>query len=163
MDWDCKITGLLKENWRFIAKFVENLAGICVNRCYFYDVEPRDHIVSYQLHGFSDASEKTYGRCVYLKCITKNNFISSALVPLKSRVTPISRLILTVLNAFQGEFIVSCLYAWTHSQVSLAWIKALHKEFQTFVQNRVVEIRKSILPENGVIVQPKLTLPILRV
>ena len=32
--------------------------------------------------------------------------------------------------------------------VSLAWIKALHKEFQTFVQNRVVEIRKNISPEN---------------
>ena len=34
------------------------------------------------------------------------------------------------------------------------------EEFQTFAQNRVVEIRKNILPENGVIVQPKLTLPI---
>ena len=136
--------------------------------------------MSYQLHGFSDASEKAYGCCIYLKCITKNNFISSSLVASKSRVVPIkikfsiprlellgnlilSRLILTVLNAFQGEFLISCLYGWTDSQVSLAWIKALHKEFQTFVQNRVVEIRKSILPENGVIVQPKLTLPILRV
>ena len=55
---------------------------------------------------------------------------------------------LTMLNAFQGEIIISCLYAWTDSQVSLAWIKALHKEFQTFVQNRVVEIRKNISPEN---------------
>ena len=53
-----------------------------------------------------------------------------------------------MLNAFQGEIIISCLYAWTDSQVSLAWIKALHKEFQTFVQNRVVEIRKNISPEN---------------
>ena len=31
------------------------------------------------------------------------------------------------------------------SQVSLAWIEALNKEFQTFVQNRVVEIRKKHL------------------
>ena len=53
-----------------------------------------------------------------------------------------------MLNAFQGEIIISCLYAWTDSQVSLAWIKALHKEFQTFVQNRIVEIRKNISPEN---------------
>ena len=57
----------------------------------------------------------------------------------------LSRLILTVLNTFQGEIVISCLYAWTDSQVSLAWIKALHKEFQTFVQNRVVEIRKKHL------------------
>ena len=100
-----------------------------------------------------------------MKCITKSNFISSSLVASKSTVVPIkiklsiprlellgnlilSRLILTVLNTFQGEILISYLYAWTDSQVSLAWIKALHKEFQTFVQNRVVEIRKNILPEN---------------
>ena len=121
--------------------------------------------MSYQLYRFSDASEKTYGCCIYLKCITKNNSISSSLVASKSRVTPIKRelsiprlkllgnlisprLILIVLNAFQEEIIISCLYVWTDSKVSLAWIKALHKEFQTFVQNRVVEIRKNISPEN---------------
>ena len=121
--------------------------------------------MSYQLYRFSDASEKTYGCCIYLKCITKNNSISSSLVASKSRVTPIKRelsiprlkllgnlisprLILIVLNAFQEEIIISCLYAWTDSKVSLAWIKALHKEFQTFVQNRVVKIRKNISSEN---------------
>ena len=31
VDWDSKITGQLKENWRFIVKFVENVAGICIN------------------------------------------------------------------------------------------------------------------------------------
>ena len=35
VDWNYKITGQLKENWQFIVKFVENLAGICINRCYF--------------------------------------------------------------------------------------------------------------------------------
>ena len=34
VDWDSEIEGQL---------------------CYFYDVEPRDYIVSYQLHGFCDA------------------------------------------------------------------------------------------------------------
>ena len=146
-------------------KFVDTLAAICINRCYFYNVEPRDCIVSYQFHGFSDASEKAYGCCIYLKCITKNNFISSSLVASKSKVTPIksklstprseslsnlilSRLILTMLNPFQGETIISRLHAWTDSIVSLTWIKALNKEFQTFVQNQVVEIRKNISPEN---------------
>ena len=117
--------------------------------------------MSYQLHGFSDASEKAYGCCIYLKCITKNNLISSSLVASKYRVAPIkrklsiphlellgnlilSRLILTVLNAFQGEIIISCLYVWTDSRVTLAWIKALRNEFQTFVQNRDVEMRKNI-------------------
>ena len=95
----------------------------------------------------------------------KNNFISSSLVASKSRVAPIKRqlsiprlellvnlnlsgLILTVLIAFQGEVIISCLIVWTDSKVSLAWSKALEKEFQTFVQNRVVGIRRNISPEN---------------
>ena len=127
VDWDPKVTGQLKQNWQFIAKFVENLVGICINRCYFYDVEPRDYIVSYQLHGFSDLSGKAYRCCISLKWITKNNFISSSLVASKFRIAPIkrklsiprlellgnlilSRLILTVLNAFQGEIIISCLF-----------------------------------------------------
>ena len=121
--------------------------------------------MSYQLHRFSDVSGKAYRCCIYFKWITKNNFISSSLVASKFRVATIkrklsiprlellgnlilSRLILTVLNAFQGEIIISCLYKWNDSQVSLAWIKALHKEFQRFFQNRVVEIRKNISPEN---------------
>ena len=133
--------------------------------------------MSYQLYRFSDASEKTYGCCIYLKCITKNNSISSSLVASKSRVTPIKRelsiprlkllgnlisprLILIVLNAFQEEIIISCLYAWTDSKASLAWIKALHKEFQTFVQNRVVEIRKNISSENWSYCLTKVSLPI---
>ena len=150
VNWDSKITGQLKENWRFIVRVVENLAGICISRCYFYDIEPRDYIMSYQLHGFSDASKKAYGCCIYLKWITENNFISSSLVASKSRVFAskrklsiprlelldnliLSRLILTVLNAFQKEIIISCLNAWTDAKVLLAWIKALEKEFQTFV------------------------------
>ena len=91
VDWNSKITGQLKENWRFIVRYVENLAGICMSRCYFYDIEPRDYIVLYHLHGFSGASEKAYGCCIYLKCITKNDFISSSLVTSKSRVAPIKR------------------------------------------------------------------------
>ena len=92
----------------------------------------------------------------------KKQLYSSSLVASKSRVTPIKRklsiprlellgnlilprLILTVLNTFQGQIIISCLHAWTDFKVSLVWIKALNKEFQTFDQNRVFEIRKKHL------------------
>ena len=89
---------------------------------------PRDYIISHELHGFSYASEKAYGCCLYLKCVTKNNFISTYLVASKTRVAPyknkitiprlellgnliLSRLILTVLNSFKGEIYISSLYA----------------------------------------------------
>ena len=54
---------------------------------------------------------------------------------------------LTVLNSLKGEIDISSLYAWSNSKVSLAWIKSCNKEFVTFVQNRVVEIRKNVSSE----------------
>ena len=69
VDWES--TRQLKKDWRVIVRFVESLTGICISRYYFYDVEPRDYIVLYELHGFSDVSMKFYGCCIYLKCITK--------------------------------------------------------------------------------------------
>ena len=94
----------------------------------------------------------------------KNNSISNSLVGSKSSVAPyknkvtilrlellgnliLSRLILTVLNSFKGEIDISSLYAWSDSKVSFAFIKSYNKEFVTFVQNRVVEIRKNVPSE----------------
>ena len=60
----------------------------------------------------------------------------------------LSRLILTVFNLCKGEIdIYINLYAWSDSKVSLVWIKSYNKEFVTFVQNRVAEIRKNVPSE----------------
>ena len=60
----------------------------------------------------------------------------------------LSRLILTVFNSCKGEIdIYINLYAWSDSKVSLVWIKSYNKEFVTFVQNRVAEIRKNVPSE----------------
>ena len=40
------------------------------------------------------------------------------------------------------------IYCWSDSQVSLAWIKAKHKEFKMFVQNRVIKIRENVRGED---------------
>ena len=37
---------------------------------------------------------------------------------------------------------ISEVFLWTDSQVTLTWIRVESKEFQTFVENRVQEIRK---------------------
>ena len=56
-DWDIDISEQLKDKFDFIVKFVKTLTTVKVSRCYFYDILPRDYIVTYKLHGFSDASE----------------------------------------------------------------------------------------------------------
>ena len=85
-DWDIEISEQLKDKFVFIVKFFKTLTAVKVSRCYFYDIMPRDYIVSYELHGFSDASKKAYRCYLYLKCATKSNFISTLLNASKSRV-----------------------------------------------------------------------------
>ena len=87
-DWDLEISGQLKDKFDFIVKFVKTLTAVKVSRCYFYDIMPHDYIVSYELHGFSDASEKVCGCSIYLKCVTKSNFISTSVVASKPRMAP---------------------------------------------------------------------------
>ena len=43
------------------------------------------------LHGFTDASEKAYGACVYLKTVTRSGNINVSLVTAKSRVAPVKK------------------------------------------------------------------------
>ena len=45
---------------------------------------------------------------------------------------------------FGTRFLWDTLYCYSDSQISLAWIKGLGKEFKTFVQNRVLEIRSKV-------------------
>ena len=40
------------------------------------------------------------------------------------------------------------IYLWTDSKVTLSWIKAIDKEFKTFVGNRLREIRNNADIEN---------------
>ena len=46
------------------------------------------------------------------------------------------------MTALEKELNIDDYRCWTDSMVALAWIKAFDKEFKTFCQNRVVEIRK---------------------
>ena len=72
--WDIEISEKLKVKFGFTVKFFKTLTAVKVSRCYFYDIMPRDYIVFYELHGFTDALEKAYGCCLYLKCVTTISF-----------------------------------------------------------------------------------------
>ena len=59
-DWDLEISEELKDKFDFMVKFVKTLAAVKV---YFYEIMPRDYIVSCELHRFLDASEKAMLMC----------------------------------------------------------------------------------------------------
>jgi len=53
----------------------------------------------------------------------------------------LARLISTFLIAFKGTLNIDSAFCWLDSQIALWWIWGVNKEFNQFVQNRVVEIR----------------------
>ena len=59
-----------------------------------------------------------------------------------------SRLIRSVLKFFEGMFHFNMISCFTDSMICLSWIQAISKEFKTFVQNRVSEIRSNIEVSN---------------
>ena len=56
----------------------------------------------------------------------------------------LSRLIHSVTTSVQNEIDTSNVSCHSDSQISLAWIKGVDKEFKTFIQNRVLEIRSKV-------------------
>ena len=91
--------------------------------------------------------------------MTRNGFVKVVFVAAKSRVVGaslkltvprvellgnlvVSRLVANVSRALEGDLCINKVVCWTDSQITLAWIKSIDKEFDAFVENRVVEIRK---------------------
>lgn len=150
LNWDMAIPKDLYAQW---VSFLEELP--IVNKFKI----PRHMLVSeyvtIELHGFSDASERAFGACLYIKCVLSSGYVCSNLVCAKSRVAPLKKVSLprlelcgALLLANLAKRVIDSLeikfdkkYFWTDSMITLAWIKAESARWKTFVANRVSEIQ----------------------
>lgn len=163
LHWDEELPVDLVERWRNAISDLLKCSEIRIPRCYCRN-DDSNPIERVDLHGFSDASLNAYGACVYLKFTLKNGDVYVSLVASKSRVAPLktvqtiprlelmgnlilARLVEAVMNAVKDNLTIGQVFCHTDSKVSLSWVKGVRKEFQTFVQNRVDEIRRKIAPE----------------
>ena len=115
-------------------------------------------VVHRALHGFSDASSKTYGGVVYLRVILDDTMVLTFLVAAKSRVAPIKTQTIPRLD-FCGAFLLTNLlyqvsldlnipldsiYVWTVYSVVLGWLRSPINRLKVFVAHRVVRITEKV-------------------
>ena len=152
--WDQPISGETLEKWLVWKSSLPLLGEITVPRCYFSRLEHKG--VTFQLHHFCDASESGYGTISYLCLEDLDGFSECAFVTGKFRNAPIKSVSILRLE-LQGalfavridsavrrelEFSFEKVIFWTDSMIVLNYIRNESRCFQTYVANRVTEIRE---------------------
>ena len=156
VNWDESREGEALAKWNSFIDDLKALKNIRVPRRYTNHPMTELSTCSYQLHGFSDASERAYSAVVYLRTEcdgeTQVNIVAS-----KTRVAPIKRqtilrlellgatllaqLVHSTLQALQSILQIQETFLWTDSFTVLCWIKNA-KTWKPYVQHRVGKIRE---------------------
>ena len=152
LKWDDVVPddlSVLWQNWLF--EFGK-LNDIAFPRCLI----PRNYSDCYiELHVFSDASQRAYGACIYMRLVNARGEISCSLVAAKGHVAPMKTQTIPRLE-LQGavQSVKLCalvrkalnlpmvpVFYWTDSMIVLGYITNETRRFKTFVANRVSVIR----------------------
>lgn len=159
LSWDEPVSERLRQEWIQLKNDITILENITVPR--HINVSPRTKKLIY--HGFSDASKKAYGACIFAVCV-EDGLTTSTLLCSKSRVAPmktltiprlelsaallLTRLMKMVLAAVNNH--PQEINLWSDSTDVLYWLQKPACNWQTFVANRVSEIQKFTSEVNAV-------------
>ncbi|XP_053686315.1 uncharacterized protein LOC128735856 [Sabethes cyaneus] len=149
LDWDHWLPASVEREWRNFHAQLPFLNELVIRRCV---ILPR--AISVELHLFSDASERAYGACAYVRSVDSEGTVSVVLLTSKSKVAPLqcqsiprlelcgarmaAELSSQVIKAIKMQIEV---VFWTDSTCVLRWIKAAPSTWTTFVANRVAKIQ----------------------
>ncbi|XP_032682073.1 uncharacterized protein LOC116849240 [Odontomachus brunneus] len=153
VDWDQPLSPNMVERWKLLRVELADLHAIRIPRWVGWSPS-----VEAELHGFSDASERSYAAAIYLVTRPRDGPAAASLLFAKTRVSPVRRVTLPrlelcgahllawaihfVLHAVPGMAPKVC--CWTDSTVALAWIRGHPSRWSSFVANRVGAIHEMI-------------------
>ena len=89
VDWDNPVPPQIEEEWMLWCSQLRSLCQVHIPRCYF---PKRALIVSFQIHGFSNASETAYAAVVYFRMADGDGAVHTSLIASKTKFAPIKRL-----------------------------------------------------------------------
>ena len=138
VDWDNPAPEAIQKVWLQWRSELPCLLCKGMPRCYF----PKNvQIVSFQVHGFCDASEDAYAGVVYLRMVDSTGAVHISLVMAKTKVFPIKRLSIPRLELCGAQVLAKLLrHVRGIFQVPLP-------EVYAYVGNRVSEIVYQVSPD----------------
>lgn len=153
--WDKQLSEELSKKWIKFKVELSSMKNVSIPR-YVMSQSSYTHL---EIHGFSDASEKAYGACVYVRCCHINMSTSVHLLCAKSKVAPtktlsiarlellaaklLSDLVLRLKGEVLNELKIDAEYYWTDSMITLCWITSEPHNWNTFVAHRVSKIQQN--------------------
>ncbi|XP_024876608.1 uncharacterized protein LOC112457662, partial [Temnothorax curvispinosus] len=154
VEWDDRPPSEICSKWERYKSELSALASIRIPRT----IAVVNKVFRREIHGFCDASEQGYGAVVYIRLVTENGvtirmlIAKSKVAPLKAITLPRLELSAAVLLSDLLEYVEKILrpkiavddtYAWSDSEVTLAWIRSAPHRWKTFVRNRVARIQSN--------------------
>ncbi|XP_055604663.1 uncharacterized protein LOC129752900 [Uranotaenia lowii] len=148
-DWDQELPSAATSFWKSYHSQLILLNELRIERCILHS-----NPTSVQLHIFSDASERAYGACAYVRSTDSSDLVKVALLTARSKVAPLHRQSIPRLELC-GALIAAELYKkvmlslqlqpetffWVDSTTVLHWLKSAPSSWVTFVANRVSKIQ----------------------
>lgn len=150
-EWDDEVSQEVADSWLVFASTLP-----CLN----YIKIPRwiscNNSITHEVHVFTDASERAYGACLYIRSVTSSGTVAVHLLTSKSRVAPVrptttprlelcgallgSRLCTKVRDSLTLP--IHQFHYWCDSTIVLGWLSTPAQQLKPFVRNRVNEIQE---------------------
>ncbi|XP_055633267.1 uncharacterized protein LOC129773651 [Toxorhynchites rutilus septentrionalis] len=150
-EWDRPLPPRLQSKWKEFHETLDTIASLRIPRCVTVA-----NATSFQLHFFSDASQKAYGACCYVRSESAG-VVRVQLLTSKSKVAPLAKQQTIARLELCGAVLASNLYKkvahsiskpaesffWTDSSTVLHWLESSPSRWKTFVANRVAMIQEA--------------------
>lgn len=148
-DWDTIVPDHIQKRWHEFRNALTHLSNITIPR--WLGIEPGKLI---QIHGFADASAKSYGMCFYVRA-EGHDSIECNLVIAKTKVAPlkgmtIPRLELSAVVMMANALKQVCdthgvcienVTLWTDSSIVIHWLSKNPVGMKEFVARRVADVQ----------------------